>query len=851
MTAKKVAFLDLRAFALLLFVTIHGDGLAVAQENTCVFEEVDGLLIIEPETLPLTDDWKVGNKVTGFNGSGYIFWDGEDHFNTPGNGVINVKFKINTPGTYRFEWRSKIGNGDDFTEFNDTWLRFPDANEYYGLLAGRKVFPKGVGKLPEPEGSGAEGWFKVFLTGSTDWTFSTNTSDNQGYQLFVNFSKSGIYTFQVSARSAQHLIDRIVMSKDDREARDLHLPLSACLSDEAKEQGPIKATANGVHVAGEKKVWHDLNITFNGPESSETSTPNPFLDYDLKVTFTHETGTRYVIPGYYAACGNAANKGCRQGNKWRVHFSPDRVGVWNWEATFYEGSQAAINNNGTPAGFMHGESGDFRVEVSDKDGNDLRSNQKGRLQYVDEHYLRYSGTTPDQPNGPWFIKAGADATENTLDFEDFDATPNRKNLRKSWSPHAADFSPYKASDYLWGAGKGKNLLGMMQYLSDQGMNVMSFLTFTLAGDDQNVFPHLMRIQNATYETMEPQEQWERGVYHDRFDCSKLDQWDKVFSYADKLGLYLHFKLGEEENETKMDNGKLGIERKLYYRELIARFGHHLALNWNIGEENGPPIEAYMTDEDRKRAAAYLNQLDAYNHPIVLHTRPDMQDSVYHQLIGDKSELTGASVQSGNNDLVHGDILKWVTNSRASGKKWVVANDEQGTYKIGVAMDQYYPNAKSEDNREEVRSKVLWGTLMAGGAGVEYYYGYETGCGDLDCQDHRSRESKWRDARIALEFFEQYLEGHLPDLISLDHITANTHDYVFGKEEELYVVYLPEGGVTAIDLPSNDWKVQWYNPRVGGELLDKIEIIKQQLEAPDNQDWVAVVTRAGLKNNNVP
>ena len=34
----------------------------------------------------------------------------------------------------------------------------------------------------------------------------------------------------------------------------------------------------------------------------------------------------------------------------------------------------------------------------------------------------------------------------------------------------------------------------------------------------------------------------------------------------------------------MDGGNLGPERILYYRELIARFGYHLALNWNLGEE---------------------------------------------------------------------------------------------------------------------------------------------------------------------------------------------------------------------------------------------------------------------------
>jgi len=39
--------------------------------------------------------------------------------------------------------------------------------------------------------------------------------------------------------------------------------------------------------------------------------------------------------------------------------------------------------------------------------------------------------------------------------------------------------------------------------------------------------------------------------------------------------------------------------------------------------------------------------------------------------------------------------------------------------------------------------ALWNALTAGASGVEAYYGYKTGCSDLDCQDHRTR------ARISL------------------------------------------------------------------------------------------------------
>ena len=45
-----------------------------------------------------------------------------------------------------------------------------------------------------------------------------------------------------------------------------------------------------------------------------------------------------------------------------------------------------------------------------------------------------------------------------------------------------------------------------------------------------------------------------------------------------------FNEAEAANKRELDDGELGTERKLYYREMIARFGHHLALEWNLCEE---------------------------------------------------------------------------------------------------------------------------------------------------------------------------------------------------------------------------------------------------------------------------
>ncbi len=132
-------------------------------------------------------------------------------------------------------------------------------------------------------------------------------------------------------------------------------------------------------------------------------------------------------------------------------------------------------------------------------------------------------------------------------------------------------------------------------------------------------------------------------------------------------------------------------------------------------------------------------MDPYDHNIVIHSYPgnSNQESLYRPLLGNKSDLTGASTQLQIN-TIHSDVKKWILESKNAGKQWVVANDEQGDAQSGVTTDGGFNGSKGSqaDNRKATRHKVLWGTLMAGGAGVEYYFGYQTGETDLTAQNFR-------------------------------------------------------------------------------------------------------------------
>lgn len=516
----------------------------------------------------------------------------------------------------------------------------------------------------------------------------------------------------------------------------------------------IYAQNTGVSIDGKLKKWHKVTLNFTGDQLSENDADNPFLNYRLNVTFKNGDKT-YVVPGFYAADGNSAETSSEKGTIWKVRFTPDQIGIWTYEVSFRKGAAIAVNNNmnaGEAVSF-DGLKGRFRIEESDKVGRDFRA--KGRLKYVGERYLQF------EDSKEYFLKGGADSPENFLGYIDFDQTPPSHK----YSAHSKD---WKQGDPTWKNGKGKNIIGALNYLASKGMNSVYFLTMNVQGDGKDVWPWI--DVNERY----------------RFDCSKLDQWEIVFDHMEKLGLMMHIVTQETENELLLDIGELGVQRKLYYRELIARFSHHLAITWNLGEENGPVhwSPKGQNDDDRKAMAEYLKMNDPYQNYVALHTHSikKEQDLYLEPLLGFEY-LDGPSMQTHEQNEIHEITKRWISDSQKTDKNWVVCQDEIGPADTGAKPDAVDP----EHNK--IRNKVLWGNLMAGGAGVEWYFGYKYAHNDLNCEDWRSRDILWEQTKHALDFFQTYIP--FTEMKSADDLTSNPSDYVFAQNGIVYAVYVPK------------------------------------------------------------
>ena len=433
-----------------------------------------------------------------------------------------------------------------------------------------------------------------------------------------------------------------------------------------------RAQGGGGTVSGSQMKWHPLTIDFAGPTASETDdAPNPFLDYRLNVTLTAPSGATNVVPGFFAGDGSGGSIG----NVWRIRFAPDEVGMWQYAASFREGNNVAIEldeNAGTAVSF-NGFSGSFQISNADPNADGFLP--WGRLEYVNQHYLKFA-------DGPYWIKGGVDSPENFLGYGDFDGTVDQgcRGLVHQYAPHLND---WQTGDPTWSNGKGKGIIGALNYLSSQNVNSIYILPMNLGGDGCETYPFVGGSGSDFDNT--------------HYDVSKLHQWNIVLNHAQNVGIAPHFVLAETEsgNENWFDNGSHGVKRKLYYRELIARFGYLLTGKWNISEENDFSVSEIQS------FAGYIQALDWSDKPIAVHTKPNnFRD--YDDLMGD-GRFSASSIQYAP-DQAGGHVETWRANSANAGRPWVLDMDENNPAGSGL----------TDSNAADLRKRVLYEVNFSGG-----------------------------------------------------------------------------------------------------------------------------------------
>ena len=243
--------------------------------------------------------------------------------------------------------------------------------------------------------------------------------------------------------------------------------------------------------------------------------------------------------------------------------------------------------------------------------------------------------------------------------------------------------------------------------------------------------------------------------------------------------------------------------------------------------------------------SYFKETDPYQHPVMLHTHAATEPryDVLNPLLGNP-HLDGPSLQVNPPGEVHEETKHWIAASAEAGQPWVVHADEMGPYYNGALPDE------ADVEHDTVRYEWLWGNLMAGGGGVEWYFGFRHGTSDLGAETWRTHEKLWEQTAIAIKFFHE----HLPfwEMEPADNLVDAEGAYCFAKPGEVYAVYLLPNNDATLDVGTAEatYEVQWFDPKAGGALQsgESTEVAgsgKVSLGSPPSdasQDWVVLVKK---------
>jgi len=615
--------------------------------------------------------------------------------------------------------------------------------------------------------------------------------------------------------------------------------------------GTVLEAPTGVTVLGALRVWHTLELQFEGPGARETEETNPFTDFSLAVTFRQ--GNRVVaVPGFFAADGQAAQTGARAGTIWAVRWSPPSEGLWTWSATMRRGPDVVFSpQTGDPVAAVDGLEGRLQIAASDKKEPDLRATGrlvrvpgKGALRFEETDAVFVAGGTrclADTLASPIFNgRPGCYAAVHP-DFPQTDVDDGKLGQPdEPLAAHARDWSP---SDPVWLAGQqlllwqsvqgqqeqqekrvlqgqqdqlerqdresgrgrvfGRGLVGALNYLSETGVNAL-YLDIPGSGTRADC-----------------------GA-RSRFNIAKLEQWALLVAHANRKGLAVYLGMSFQ--------GELSVSsRRLLVRETVARFAHVPGLVFEVQAGDGLPAEIL------EQVASEIKTLDAYQHPVLVQLEALPREMAYAPLLG-KHAIDGASFMAKRVDErgAYEQTLLWRNLSTAVGETWAVSAGNFG------GPDQ--PSIR-EPVSQHNRVQWLWANIMAGGVGGAWPV---RGLQD----DLRKFDPLWQQTGHLVRFFRDHVQAGGLSLMDFEpRDDALSGNWVLSVPGESYVVLAKRGGVVRLDLREQPgpFVLSWFNPRSGALVPGVIDPLAGgslvDLGQPPfgvTNDWVAWVRRPLLR-----
>ena len=394
------------------------------------------------------------------------------------------------------------------------------------------------------------------------------------------------------------------------------------------------SSARGVEIGGELRQWHKVTLTLDGPQADERASDPESVsrlpdDGDVRARVRRAELQRARL---LRRRRQRRDTSATAGNKWRAHLRrtrpADGTGASRSCPARTRAIDAAVAADAQPVAPFDGLLGSVQMwPLPTRVAPDFRA--RGPLQYVGGHYLRFAGT------GEYFLKVGADSPETLLAYADFDGTVARKPAvpLNTYAPHVADWKPAirpgrtararadRRAQLPLVQGRQRDVVPHLQRRRRRRQRLAvrrpgtTSSTTTSRSSTSGRSSSITRSARASTSTSSCR----RPRTTTTIAATTAD--GRPPGGLDTSGASAPVRPVAES----LDGGDLGAERKLYLRELIARFGYELALNWNLGEENT------QTPGAAARDGRLHPDTDPYTHHIVVHTYPHEQEQVYPRI----------------------------------------------------------------------------------------------------------------------------------------------------------------------------------------------------------------------------
>lgn len=301
---------------------------------------------------------------------------------------------------------------------------------------------------------------------------------------------------------------------------------------------------------------------------------------------------------------------------------------------------------------------------------------------------------------------------------------------------------------------------------------------------------------------------------ERFNPEYWQQVDRAVRLMKEKGIVATCILMIEKQNLPKEIGRLTENEYRLYKYAVARLAAFDNVWWDLGNEHNE----YRDAEWGNKMGDFVKEIDPYNRLSSAHAYADF-------FYGNSSWADFIITQQyGDLDSVHNWTLKYYNVKKP------YINEEYGyegsaDKPVGHGM-----------NSNWVR-KCHWAIAMAGGYGtygdwsngVSYFYMGIPGPGKA--------ATELKQLKLLLESVP------FRSMIPSDNLTTN--GYCLSQPGKMWLVYLPEGGSSEIDLTASETKTlsgRWFDP-ASGIYSSKINLSrgKNIIKSPSEKDWAFLVT----------